>query len=121
MLDSVKVAKRQSEIRQQLAEMAGAESLTEETRSKIDALDQEYQDGERKYRAALISEDEQREQAEGDLETRSDREWSDMLSAFEVRQIVAALDHGHQLSGQTNEIVAEMRSARSVSGHPHAA
>ena len=75
MLDSVKIQRRQSEIRQALAELAGAETLTEETRSKMDKLDQEYQDGERKFRAALIGEAEEREQAKGELETRSGTEW----------------------------------------------
>jgi HK97 family phage major capsid protein len=118
MLTSVKVAKRQSEIRQSLAELSGAETLTDETRSKIDTLDQEYQDNERRFRAALIAEDQERREAGADLETRSDREWSDMLTGFEVRQAVAALDHGHQLTGQTAEVVQEMRNTGQYQGIP---
>ena len=118
MLNSVKLAKRQSEIRQALAELSGADTLTDETRSKIDALDQEYQDGERKYRAALISEDTERREAGAELETREGKQWADLVGAFEVRQIAAALDHGHQLTGQTAEVVAEMRAQGQYQGIP---
>lgn len=118
MLDSVKVARRQSEIRQALAEMAGAETLTDETRAKIDALDREYQDGERKYRAALIVETEEREKARSELETRSGKQWAELVAAFEVRQVVLALDEGRSLSGQTAEVVEEMRNAGGYRGIP---
>lgn len=118
MLDSVKVARRQSEIRQALAEMAGQETLTDETRAKMDTLDREYQDNERRYRAHLISEAEEREKAKGELETRSDREWGDMMRGFEVRQALFALDEGRSLTGQTAEIVAEMRTKGGYRGIP---
>ena len=118
MLTSTTIQRKQSEIRQQLAELAGAETLTDETRSKIDDLDRQYQDGERKLRAALIAEDEERRDAGAELETRSDREWADMMSGFEVRQIVFALDEGRELTGQTAEIVSEMRSHGGYRGFP---
>ena len=118
MLDSVKIQRRQSEIRQALAELAGAETLTEETRSKMDKLDQEYQDGERKFRAALIGEAEEREQAKGELETRSGTEWADMMGKFELRQVALALDEGKALDGATAEIIEEMRSAGGYRGIP---
>jgi len=118
MLDSVKIQRRQSEIRQALAEMAGAETLTDETRSKIDTLDSEYQDNERRYRAALISENEEREQAKGELETRSSREWAEMMAGFEMRQVALHLDEGRAIDGQTAEIVQELRSAGGFRGIP---
>lgn len=118
MLDSVKISRRQSEIRQQLAELAGAETLTEETRSKMDGFDREYQDNERRYRAALIAETEEREEAKGELETRSDREWSDMMGKFELRQVAMALDEGKAFDGATAEIIEEMRSAGGYQGIP---
>ncbi|MCK8483954.1 phage major capsid protein [Aliiroseovarius sp. S2029] len=118
MLDSVKVQRRQSEIRQELAELAGAETLTEETRSRMDKLDQEYQDGERKFRAALIAEAEEREKAKGELETRSDTEWSEMMGRFELRQVAFALDEGRKLDGATAEIIEEMRAAGGYQGIP---
>ncbi|MET4101609.1 hypothetical protein ABIE58_001030, partial [Roseovarius sp. MBR-78] len=118
MLDSVKIQRRQSEIRQALAELAGAETLTDETRSKMDAMDREYQDNERRFRAALISENEEREQAKGELETRSSREWSEMMAGFEMRQVALYLDEGRAIEGQTGEIVQELRSAGGFRGIP---
>jgi HK97 family phage major capsid protein len=118
MLNSVKVARRQSEIRQALAELAGAETLTDETRAKLDSLDREYQDNERRYRAALVAEDTERREAGADLETREGKQWSDLVAGFEVRQIAAALDHGHQLTGRTAEVVQEMRSKGQYQGIP---
>lgn len=118
MLESVRIARRQSEIRQALAELAGAETLTDETRARIDTLDREYQDGERRYRAALIAEDTERREAGADLETRSDREYSELLARFELRQIAQALDTGRTLDGATAEIVTELRNAGGYRGIP---
>ena len=118
MLDSVRIARRQSEIRQALAELAGADTLTDETRARIDTLDREYQDGERRYRAALIAEDTERREAGADLETRSDREYSELLARFELRQIAQALDTGRTLDGATAEIVSELRNAGGYRGIP---
>ena len=118
MLDSVKIQRRQSEIRQALAELAGAETLTDESRSKIDTMDREYQDNERRFRVALISENEEREKAKGELETRSSREWSAMMAGFEMRQVALFLDEGKQIEGQTAEIVQELRSAGGFRGVP---
>lgn len=118
MLESVKIQRRQSEIRQSLAELVGKDKPTEdETRSMSD-LDSEYRTNETRYRAALVAEDEERREAKDDLETRSDREWSDMMQSFEVRQVVAALNEGRALSGQTAEIVAELREAGGYQGIP---
>jgi len=118
MLDSTKIQRRQSEVRQELAELAGAETLTDETRSKMDTLDREYQDNERKFRAALINEDAERREAGAELETRSDREWSDLVGKFELRQVATALDEGRTLDGATGEIVAELRNAGGFRGIP---
>ena len=118
MLTSKKLELRRSEIRQNLAELAGAETLTDETRSKIDDLDREYQDTERKYRAALISEDDERREAGAELETRSEREWGELASRFEVRQVALALDEGRKLDGATAEMVEELRNAGGFQGIP---
>lgn len=118
MLDSVKIQRRQSEIRQKLAELVGKESPTEdETRAMAD-LDAEYRTNETRYRAALIAEDEERREAGAELETRSEAEWQTMLGGFELRQIAMALDHGHQIDGQTAEIVTELRSQGAYQGIP---
>lgn len=118
MLDSVKIQRRQSEVRQALAELAGAESLTDEQRSKMDALDREYGDNERRFRAALIAEDQERREAGKDLERRDGREWADLVGQFEVRQVALALDEGRQIDGATAEVVNELRSAGGYRGVP---
>ena len=110
--------RRQSEIRQALAELAGQETLTDEQRSKMDTMDREYQDNERRYRAALINEQEEREAARGELETRGAAEWAEMMGRFEMRQVALALSEGRALDGATGEIVAELRSAEGFQGVP---
>jgi len=118
MLDSVKIQRRQSEIRQALAELVVKETPTEDETRKMETLDGEYRQNETRYRAALIAEDTERREAGQELETRSEREWADMLGRFEVRQVAAALDHGAQLSGQTAEIVSELREKGTYQGIP---
>lgn len=118
MLDSVKIARRQSEIRQQLAELVGKEKPTEDETRSMETLDAEYRTNETRYRAALVSEDQERREAGADLETRSDREWSEMMSRFELRQIAFALDEGRALNGATKDIVEELRNTGGYQGIP---
>lgn len=118
MLDSVKIARRQSEIRQNLAELAGKENPSEEELRNMEQLDLEYRSNETRYRAALIAEDTERRDAGNELETRSSQEWADLMAGFEMRQVALALDEGRQLDGQTAEIVTELRSAGGFRGIP---
>ena len=118
MLDSVKISRRQSEIRQELAGLVAKESPSEDETRSMESLDSEYRRNETRYRAALVAEDEERREAGKDLETRDAKEWSDMLGRFEVRQVAAALDHGHQIDGETAEIVQELRSQGTYQGIP---
>lgn len=118
MLDSVKIARRQSEIRQQLADLVGKEAPTEDETRSMETLDAEYRTNETRFRAALVAEDEERREAGAELETRSEKEWSDMMGNFEVRQVVAALNEGRALSGQTAEIVTELREQGGYQGIP---
>ncbi|WP_037471601.1 phage major capsid protein [Sinorhizobium fredii] len=118
MLESVKIQRRQSEIRQALAALVGKEKPSEdETRSMSD-LDKEYQTNETRLRGALIAEDQERRQAGAELETRSDREYADLIGKFELRQVALALDEGRALDGATAEIVQEMRSKGGYRGIP---
>ena len=89
MLESVKIARRQSEIRQQLAAIVGKPEPTEDETRSMDTLDAEYRTNETRYRAALIVEDEERRKAGEELETRSDREWAELMAGFEMRQVAA--------------------------------
>lgn len=118
MLNSVKISHRQSEIRQSLAGLVAKQELTDEETRSMESLDAEYRQNETKYRAALISEDTERREAGEELETRSDREWSDLMAGFEMRQVALALDEGRQLDGKTQEIVTELRSRGGYRGIP---
>lgn len=118
MLDSVKIQRRQSEIRQALAELVGKEKPTEDETRQMVALDLEYRQNETRYRAALISEDTERREAGADLETRAGREWADLVTGYELRQVVLHLDEGRALAGRTAEVVTELRSAGGFRGVP---
>ena len=118
MLRSVEIARRQSEIRQNLAEMANTQTPSEDEIRKMGELDTEYRANETRYRAALIAEDTERRDAGSELETRSSQEWADLMAGFEMRQVALALDEGRQLDGQTAEIVTELRNAGGFRGIP---
>ena len=118
MLESKKLELRRSEIRQQLATLAAKPEPTEDEVRSMESLDREYRTAETRYRAALVAEDEARREAGGELETRDSKEWAEMLGRFEVRQVAAALDHGHQIDGETAEIVQELRSQGAYQGIP---
>ena len=119
MLTSKKLELRRSEIRQNLAELANIETPSEDEVRKMGELDTEYRAKETQYRAALISEDEERREAGKDLETRDGKEWSDMVGKFEVRQVALCLtEDGRALEGATAEVVQEMRSGGGYKGIP---
>ncbi|MGB3456202.1 MAG: phage major capsid protein [Litorimonas sp.] len=118
MLTSKKLELRRSEIRQDLSALANVEKPSEDEVRKIGELDTEYRSAEAQYRAALISEDDERREAGAELETRSDKEWAALASSFEVRQVAAALDTGATIDGVTAEVVQELRSAGGFQGIP---
>lgn len=118
MLDSKKIELRRSEIRQELATLAGKDGPSDDEVRRMGELDGEYRTLEARYRAALIAEDDERREAGAELETRSEREWSELMAGFELRQVALALDEGHALDGATAEVVAEMRQAGGYRGIP---
>ena len=118
MLTSKKLELRRSEIRQNLAELANIETPSADETRKMGELDLEYRAKEVQYRAALVSEDEQRKEAGAELETRSETEWNDLVANFEMRQVALSLDEGRALDGQTAEIVTELRSQGGYRGIP---
>ncbi|MHA3978747.1 phage major capsid protein [Halovulum sp. GXIMD14794] len=118
MLDSVKIQRRQSEIRQELAALVGKDAPSEDETRSIETLDKEFRTNETRYRAALIAEDHERREAGEELETRSGSEWRDLIGQFEMRQVALALDEGAQLTGATAEVVSELRSAGGYRGLP---
>lgn len=118
MLPSKKLELRRSEIRQSLAELANIATPSEDELRKMGELDAEYRTKETQYRAALIAEDSERREAGAELETRSDKEWSEMMSGFEMRQVALYLDEGRTFDGKTAEIVQELRQAGGFRGVP---
>lgn len=118
MLDSVKIAKRQSEIRQALAALAGKDKPTEDEVRQMGDLDREYGTNETRFRAALVAEDGERREAGRDLETRSASQWGELVQGFELRQAVLHLDEGKALTGKTAEVVQELRNAGGYRGIP---
>ncbi len=118
MLNSINITRRQSEIRQELANLVGNDTPTDEETRSMETLDAEYRQNEIRFRAALTSEDVERREAGDELETRSDREYSDIMQGFELRQVALALDEGAALSGQTQEIVSELRTQGGYRGVP---
>ena len=118
MLDSVKITRRQSEIRQALAGLVGKETPSADELRNIEAMDSEFRSNETRYRAALICEDTERREAGAELETRSGKDWADLMAGFEVRQVIGALNEGRALVGKTAEVVQELRSANGYRGYP---
>jgi HK97 family phage major capsid protein len=118
MLESVKISRRQSEIRQALAGLVGKEKPSEDETRSMESLDGEYRLNETRYRAALIAEDGERRDAKDELETRSDKDYADLIGKFELRQVALMLDEGRQLDGATAEVVQELRSKGGYRGVP---
>ena len=118
MLTSVKIARRQSEIRQALATLVGNEKPTDDEVRTIEAMDVEFRQNETRYRAALISEDTERRDAGAELETRTGSQWDELVAGFELRQVALSLDEGRALNGRTAEVVQELRSKGGYRGIP---
>jgi HK97 family phage major capsid protein len=119
MLESIKIQRRQSEIRQNLTELVGKTEPTEDETRSMETLDGEYRQNETRFRAALIAEDTERREAGADLENRDDKAWSDLVGKFEIRQAVMCLaEDGRALDGATAEVVQEMREQGGYQGIP---
>lgn len=117
-MESRRIELRWSEVRQELATLAANDAPGETGIRRMGELDTEYRTLEVRFRAALVAEDTERREAGADLETREGRARDDLVGAFEVHQIVASLDHGHRLTGQTAEVVNELRSQGQYQGLP---
>ena len=118
MLDSVKITRRQSEIRQALSGLVGKEKPPEDEVRNIEAMDLEFRSNETRYRAALIVEDTERREAGADLESRDGNQWDALVAGFELRQVALHLDEGRALNGRTLEVVQELRSQGGYRGVP---
>jgi HK97 family phage major capsid protein len=119
MLKSVEIMRRQSAIREELAGLVQKDSPTDDEQRSLDQLGEEYTANEKRYRGALISEEAERQKIGQQLESRETRAWGDLVSQFELSQIVAFNpEKGCVLSGATAEVVSEMRSKGNYKGWP---
>ncbi len=118
MLDSVKITRRQSEIRQALTVLVGKADATADEIRNMETMDAEYRANETRYRAALIAEDTERRDAGADLETRAGHEWEALIAGFELRQVALLLQEGRALDGRTLEAVTELRAKGGYRGTP---
>ena len=118
MLDSVKINRRQSEIRSALSALVGKDKPSEDEVRSIEAMDLEFRTNETRYRAALISEDTERRDAGAELGTRTGTQWDELVAGFELRQVALNLDEGRALNGRTAEVVQELRSKGGYRGIP---
>ena len=118
MLNSIKITRRQSEIRQALAGLVAKEKPSEDEVRSLEALDLEFRNNETRYRASLITEDTERREAGAELETRGGKEWDDLVSGFEMRQVALSMQEGRALDGRTLEVVTELRSKGGYRGTP---
>jgi HK97 family phage major capsid protein len=118
MLESVKIQRRQSEIRQSLAALVGKDKPTEDETRSMETMDVEYRSNETRYRAALIAEDTERREAGNELESRSDKDFAALIDKFELRQVALHLDEGAKIDGATAEVISELRSQGGYRGVP---
>ncbi len=118
MLESTKIELRMREIGPRLDELHVIENPSDDEITEMRSLNKEFRTLETRISSAKISEAREREEAKDELETRSEKEYAELLAGFELRQIAAALDDGSQLSGQTLEVVQEMRNQGSYQGLP---
>ena len=119
MLESAKIQRRMSEVRQELNTLSTKADPTDDEVRSMGDLGKEYETLEVRFRASLIAEDEERREAGAELETRSDRERSDLMGRFELAQVVAVLGNERRsLDGATAEVVEELRSMGGFEGIP---
>ena len=105
MLESQKLSIRAGEIRTKLSELAGVDELTDEQRSDLDKLRNEYGDIERRHSAAVIVEDkpvESRTATEG-LETPEGKEQRELRSRCDMGNYISSAQEQRGLDGAENE------------------
>ena len=95
-----KLELRASEIRAKLSELAGVEELTDEQRTAIDELRNEYSDTERKIQAATVGEDE----PEGREVRSDDRALAELIGGANVGAIFTATLEHRQTDGREREV-----------------
>ena len=117
MLQSQTLSLKLSETREKLNELAGVDSLTDEQRGELDTLQAAYPDLEKRYRAAVIAEGNEAEQAEQEGDnglTAEQRERIELRSRANLGDFFRAALTGRALTGAA----AELQQAAGVDGVP---
>ncbi|MEM8821576.1 MAG: phage major capsid protein, partial [Pseudomonadota bacterium] len=118
MLASTQIQRRQSAVRERLAELAAVETPDEAQLTEMRSLDTEYGANETRLRAALVAEAEERDAAGRELERREDVERAELEQAFELRQVVQHHAEQRAFTGETAELIQELRQAGGFRGVP---
>jgi HK97 family phage major capsid protein len=119
MLRLIELKETREAKRAEAATLLKADSLDDNGRARFDALDSEIRalDGDilRHEKAAEYERRAAGKPVKGD---GAEREFSDLVGKFELRQVVLNLDEGKALHGQTAEIVSELRNKGGYRGVP---
>ena len=112
MTPTAKIELRRSEVRQRLAELSALEGddFTEEARAETDRLAAEYQDLERRHRAAVIAGDvgaEEGTTTDGAAEGTEDRGRLELRSRASLGRFLVAALRGRSPDGAEAELQAE--------------
>ena len=106
MLKSQEIQIAQSKRREKMAEIQKADEITDDARSELRSLTDQYQNAEIELRAALTLEG-----AERDAIREPDKGQSDFereCRSFDVGRVVAAITDARPLSGREAEVTAEL-------------
>ena len=106
MTNSQRLTVRSSEIRANLNELSGLDELTDEQRSQIDTLTQEYRNTEAQLRAAVISEGEEEKRALEQEPDREVRERIELRSKANLTGYLRAALSGRRVDGAERELQA---------------
>ena len=105
MLESQRLSLRSSEIRQRLNELGGVSDWTDEQREESERLTTEFRDVEARYRAALVTESEEREDGGGDGDGDGEgRELDELRQAFDVGRLMHAVVEHREVDGPEREL-----------------
>ena len=119
MIHSQKLELRRSVVKQRLSELAGADELTDETRSETDKLTAEWTDLETRFRASIISEGED-EASRAERFEDTDGEYRELRSRANLGAYLGAASAGSGITpgSPEDELNAALEVRSSGGGVP---
>ncbi len=116
MLKSQEIQLAQSKRREKMAEIQKVDEITDDARTELRSLTDEYQSAEVELRTALILEDAEREKIK-EPDT-ADKDFNAECRSFDIAKMVEALEDQKPLSGREAEISAELekRDGKAMKG-----